>query len=276
MNRIDVPGGHISYATAGSGTPPVVLLHAGYVDHRMYEREISHLARRTTVVAPDARTHGWSSTAMTPFRHCDDVAALIRTLGEPAVLVGTSMGAGAAVDTALEHPDLVRALVISGAGTNEPVFEDPKALALFARQNEAIARQDVPAWLEATVEWAAGPDRTLEEVDPSVVAQLRKMNEFFVRTHIRPGIVPPEHVPDSWERLGEIAAPVLGIVGELDFVDHHRMTEQAVEAVPDGRGVVTIPGAGHFPNLENPEAWEQAIDAFLDRVLAEEVQAVQR
>src|SRR5690606_27139170 len=81
MNRIEVPGGHIAYAAAGVGAPPVVLLHAGYVDHRMYEREIAHLAQRTSVVAPDARTHGQSSTAMAPFRHCDDLAALVREVG---------------------------------------------------------------------------------------------------------------------------------------------------------------------------------------------------
>jgi len=270
MNRIEVLGGHIAYAAAGVGAPPVVLLHAGYVDHRMYEREIAHLAQRTSVVAPDARTHGQSSTAMAPFRHCDDLAALVREVGGPAVLVGTSMGAGTAVDTALEHPELVRALVISGAGTNEPVFEDAEALELLARQNEAIARQDVAAWLRATLEWVAGPDRTLHDVDPAVRAKVAGMHEDFVRMHIRPGIVPPDHVAGSWDRLGEIAVPVLGIVGELDFGDHHRMTARAVESVQDGRGVVWIPGSGHYPNLEQPEAWEQAIDAFLDDALAAE------
>lgn len=264
MNRIEVPGGHIAYAPAGAGAPPVVLLHAGYVDHRMYDREIAHLAQGTTVLAPDARTHGESSTAMAPFRHCDDVAAVIRQVGEPAVLIGTSMGAGTAVDTALEHPELVRALVISGAGTNEPVFQDATALELLARQDDAIARQDVAAWLQATLEWVAGPDRTLDDVDPVVVERVHAMHLHFVQTHIRPGIVPPEHVTGSWERLGEIAVPVLGIVGELDFADHQRMTSDAVESVQDGRGVVTIPGAGHYPNLEQPQAWEDAVDAFLD------------
>lgn len=268
LHSLDVPDGQISYVRAGSGTPAVLLLHAGYVDRRMYGRELAHLARRTTTVAPDARTHGASSTALTAFRHCDDIAALVRHLGlGPAVLIGTSMGAAAAVDTALEHPDLVRALVISGAGTNEPEFESPEALALLRRAEEAIAAQDPVAWSRATLEWLAGPRRTLDEVDPRVRDLVAGMHQEFVATHIRPGVVPPDHVPGSWDRLDEISVPVLGIVGEEDFTDHHSMTERAVASMRHGRGVVRIADAGHYPNLEQPVAWERAVDSFLDGVL---------
>ncbi|WP_109471416.1 alpha/beta fold hydrolase [Ornithinimicrobium cavernae] len=268
LEHLAVPSGHLAYAVDGAGTPPVVLLHAGYTDHRMYDRELEHLAMRTTVVAPDARTHGRSSTALEPFRHCDDVAALVRHLNlGPAVLVGTSMGAGTAVDTALEHPETVHALVLSGAGTNEPVFESAAALELLRRSEEAIAAQDVTGWLAATLEWMAGPARSLDDVDPQARDRVASLHRHFVGTHLQPGVVPPEHVTGSWDRLGEISVPVLGIVGELDFTDHHRMTERAVAGVRDGRGVVRIPGAGHYPNLEQPLAWEHAVDDFLDEVL---------
>lgn len=268
LHHLDVPRGRISYARDGEGTPPVLLLHAGYVDHRMYSRELAHLGRRTTTVAPDARTHGASTTALAPFRHCDDIAALVRHLAlGPAVLIGTSMGAAAAVDTALEHPDLVRALVISGAGTNEPAFDSPEALALLRRVDEAVTAQDPVAWGRAALEWLAGPRRTLGEVDPTVRDLVAGMHREFVATHIRPGVVPPSHVSGSWDRLGEITVPVLGIVGEEDFTDHHAMTERAVASVQQGRGVVRIANAGHYPNLEQPVAWERVVDSFLDEVL---------
>ncbi|MDV3221081.1 alpha/beta hydrolase [Intrasporangium sp.] len=267
MKRLSVPDGHIAYAEAGSGRPPIVLLHAGYVDHRMWDRELAHLSHRTRAVAPDARAHGQSSTPLSAFRQCDDVAALVRHLeAGPAVLVGVSMGAGAAVDTALEHPDVVRALVISGAGTNEPTFEDPWALALVQRQQQAIVAEDPASWLEATLEYVAGPSRSLNDVDPDVVERIRDMHEAFVRDHVRPGIVPPTHVVGSWDRLAEITVPVLGIVGELDSTDHHHMCERAVASVVDGRGVVRLPDCGHFPNLERPDDWERVVDDFLDEL----------
>src|SRR5690606_8784654 len=116
--------------------------------------EITHLARRCKVAAPDARTHGHSSTATAPFRHCDDVAALIRHLDSgPAILVGISMGASAALDTAIEHPDCVRGVVISGAGVGEPSFEDPWLLEILGRLERAIVEMDAAAWVEAELDF---------------------------------------------------------------------------------------------------------------------------
>lgn len=267
VTTIDVPGGRIAFRAAGAGSPPVVLLHPGYTHHRIWDGHLERLAERVLTVAPDARAHGWSSTPYAPFRQCDDVAALIRHLDAgPAVLVGVSMGAGAAVDTALEHPELVRALVISGAGTNEQEFTDPDVLAILQRVDRAVADQDPRAWLDAMQEFLPGPERSLADVDPAVVARVRSLQEHFVRTHVRPGVVAPTHVQGSWDRLAEITVPVLGIVGELDFPDHLSACRRALESVADGRGVVTIPEAAHFPNLEQPEAWHRIIDEFLTEV----------
>lgn len=271
MNHLDVQDARIAFDDSGTGEL-VMLLHAGYVDRTMWDGHVAHLAERFRVITPDARTHGDSSTAMAPFRHCDDIAALIRQVDQgPAVLIGVSMGAGAAIDTALEHPELVRAVVVSGAGTSEPTFEDPWELGLLARLQAAIEAQDVEAWITAELEFAAGPSRTLAEVDPTVVDRLRAMHERFVATHIRPGVVPPTPVENSWARLPEVAVPVLGVVGELDGVDHHRMCATALDAVSDGRGVVSLAGAGHYPNLEQPSAWDAALDAFLADVVGTQV-----
>ena len=264
MPQLDVPGGHIDYLDTGAGDALIVLLHAGYVDRRMWDGQIDHLAPRARVIAPDARAHGQSSTPFEPFRQCDDVAALITHLHSgPAILVGTSMGAGTAVDTALEYADLVSALVISGAGTNEPVFQDPWSLSQLARLQRAMDAMDAGAWVAAELEYAAGPARTLDDLDPAVVERLRTMHEHFVATHVRPGIVPPDHVVGSWERLPEISVPVLGIVGDLDGIDHHHMCERAVASVRDGRGVARIKDAGHYPNLDRPAEWDAVVDEFL-------------
>ena len=267
MPQLDVPGGHIDYLDTGAGDALIVLLHAGYVDRRMWDGQIDHLAPRARVIAPDARAHGQSSTPFEPFRQCDDVAALITHLHSgPAILIGTSMGAGTAVDTALEYPHLVRALVISGAGTNEPVFQDPWSLSQLARLQRAMDAMDAGAWIAAELDYAAGPARTLDDLDPAVVERLRTMHEHFVATHVRPGIVPPDHVVGSWERLPEISVPVLGIVGDLDGIDHHHMCERAVGSVGsvrNGRGVARVKDAGHYPNLERPAEWDAIVDEFL-------------
>lgn len=267
MASIEVNGGRIHYRSAGEGSPPVVLLHAGYVDSRLWDGHLERLARHTLTVAPDARAHGGSSTPYEPFRQCDDIAALIRHLDcGPAVLVGVSMGAGAAVDATLEYPDLVRALVISGAGTNEPQHTEPATVDMVAAMDRAARDLDAEAWLAAVLQGVPGPYRTVDQVDPDVIERVRTMQQYFVRTHVRPGVVPPDHVVGSWDRLGEITVPVLGIVGELDALDLVRDCRRALDLVADGRGVATIAGAAHFPNLEQPEAWDEIVEDFLAEV----------
>src|SRR5689334_4991292 len=90
---------------AGSGRP-VVLLHGGGLDHRSWDDQVGPLAAAGhRVITPDARGHGRSPAPAVPYRHCDEVAALLRALDTgPVTLVGLSFGAGVAVDVALEHP----------------------------------------------------------------------------------------------------------------------------------------------------------------------------
>ncbi|MET7433034.1 MULTISPECIES: alpha/beta fold hydrolase [Streptomyces] len=105
----------------------------------MWDEQMRAFAPHYRVIAPDARGHGASSNATRPFRPADDLAALLRHLDVgPAVLVGVSMGGGTAVDTALEHPELVRAVVVSGVGTSEPYFENPWSLEVL-REAERCA-----------------------------------------------------------------------------------------------------------------------------------------
>lgn len=269
--RLQVPGGHLAHTVSGPAEtsrapgPPVVLLHGGALDRRLWTDQQAHLAARHTVVAVDARGHGESSTPTTAFRQCDDVAALISHLDlGPAVLVGVSMGAGAAVDTALEHPQLVAGVVASGAGTNEPVFDDPWTLDVQRRAAEAQAALDAPRWVATMAEFAAGPHRATADLDHDVVDLVTTMMTDTVSGHVRPDAVPPQHVTGSWERLSEIQVPVLAVAGELDASDHVAMAGRLARAVPDGR-LVTIPGAAHYPMLERPHEWNGVVDELLAR-----------
>lgn len=262
MMTLDLPDGRLAYRDEGTGRP-LVLLHGGGLDHRMWEQQIGPLARDHRVIAPDARGHGRSSTPGGPFRHCDDVAALLEHLGTgPATLVGLSMGGGTAVDTALEHPHLVEALVVSGAGTSEPTFTDPWTLDVLATWQRTQAAGDAAGWIEAFLSFVAGPSRRLDEVDADVVARCREMVTHTVATHVPPaGPVPPVPVERTWERLPGVTAPVLTICGALDAPDHLAMAERLAGDVPDGRSAV-VPDAAHYPNMEQPEAFEDALRAF--------------
>lgn len=249
---LPVQDGLITYVEAGSG-PPVVLLHGGLLDHRMWAPQLASLSARHRVVAPDLRGHGRSSSATTPGRYCDDVAALVHHLGGgPATLVGLSMGAGVAVDAALEHPHLVSALVVMGAGTSQPEFRDPWLLQILADWERTREALDLEGFLSACDRLVAGPYRDVSAVPPALLSQHREMVTHTVTAHLAAG--PPHVVPvtDTWARLGQITCPVLGVVGGCDSDDHIGMVERLVHAVPDGR-TATVGGTSHYPNLERPE-----------------------
>lgn len=252
--------GPLAYRDTGSGAP-LVLLHAGFLDHTMWDDQIPALARHHRVIAPDARGHGWSSNASGPFRQADDVAALLRHLAVgPAVLVGVSMGANIAVDTTLEHPGLVRGLVVSGGGAPGP--GDPWTEELRAAQFSALGAGDIGGWLDTFALSAAGPHRTPDAVDPDLVRRLREMAGRTLAKHTADETDFNVPVVDTATRAKDISVPVLALNGALDASDLIGMAERVARSVTDGH-VTAVEGTGHFPNMEQPDAFNQALEEFL-------------
>ncbi|MFZ3554442.1 alpha/beta fold hydrolase [Streptomyces sp. BH055] len=244
----------------GTGTGrPLVLLHGGFLDHHMWDDQIPHLAPDHRVIAPDARGHGRSPNAAGPFRHTDDLAALLRHLDlGPAILVGVSMGGGIAIDTALEHPKLVAGVVTSGAGTSEPYFTDPWTTGTWTTWQSAMAAGDVAAAIEAFTTFASGPHRTLDDLDPRVVERLRAMTWSTMSKHTAEEPDWSVPVEDTWARAAELTIPVRAINGALDSPDHTGMAERLTGSVADGRAV-SVPRTAHYPNMEDPGAFNEAL-----------------
>ncbi|MEV5708560.1 alpha/beta hydrolase [Actinoallomurus sp. NPDC052274] len=263
LSWFDTEDGRLAYRDLGAGHP-LVLLHAGFLDHHMWDHQIPPLAARYRVIAPDARGHGTSANASRPFRHTDDLAALLRHLGVgPAFLVGVSMGASIAVDTALEHPDLVRALVVTGAGTSEPEFTDPWTVTAFGAMTAAMATGDLEGAIDACTLFAAGPYRTLDDVDPDVVRRVREMERRTMSKHTADESDPLIPVPDTWARAAKITAPLLAVNGGLDSPDHIGMAERLAGLVVHGSRA-TVEDTAHYPNLERPGVYLEILLSFLD------------
>jgi pimeloyl-ACP methyl ester carboxylesterase len=258
-------GTDLHHEETGGGADTVLLLHGGTLDLRMWDEQVPFLASRRRVIRFDARGHGRSPTGTEPFRQCDDVARLLGALGvRRAHLVGLSMGGSAAIDTALEYPELVRSLVVMGSGTGAPTFEDPWMLDVMRRMASAQERADAAGWVEEfLLMGVVGPYREPAEVDAGVLDRCREMATGTVRNHARPGAVPPAWVDDSWERLGEIRVPALAFYGTLDAPDHLAMVERVSEGIRGCR-LLPVEGAAHMPNMERPLDVNTALEAFLD------------
>ncbi len=120
---VEVNGARIAYDVAGSGHP-VVLLHAGIGDRRMWDDQISAFSERFTVIRYDARGFGDTIKPPAPFSPHVDLISLLDDLGiAQAHLIGVSMGSHTAIDAAVAAPERVSALVAVGARTGVPPTE---------------------------------------------------------------------------------------------------------------------------------------------------------
>ena len=117
MSTIFSQGEQLFYRDAGQGTP-ILLLHAGIADSRMWQNQMDALGRRFFLIAPDQRGYGQSPIPNGPFSYHEDVAALIEGLDHDAVwLVGASFGGRVAIKFAVKYPEKLKGLIlVSAAG----------------------------------------------------------------------------------------------------------------------------------------------------------------
>ena len=259
---MDRPEGRIAYDTAGAG--PLVICVPGMGELRsVYRRTAPALAAAGyRVVTMDLRGHGDSDATFTSY---DDVAAggdilaLIEELGAPAVVIGNSMGAGAAAWAAAERPELVSGLVLVGAFVRNPPMNPLVALAFRAMMAGPWAPR---VWASYLPKLYPGrqPEDFAEHRD-AIVASMRRPGHAraFTRT------TRTTHAPVE-ARLGEVSAPVLVVMGDRDPDFADAAGEARWIAGQLNGDLLLVPGAGHYPHVEEPEQVNPAIVAFTGRV----------
>lgn len=129
-------------------------------------------------------------------------------------------------------------------------------LALVDREGPSgVAREMMPRLL----------GKSTQELNPAVEAQVRRLIKQQSPVAIRGAIHRMMHRPDSTALLAQITVPTLVIVGEEDELTPPEESRRIAEAVP-GATLVTIPAAGHLSNLEQPDAFNAALTAFLAKL----------
>jgi pimeloyl-ACP methyl ester carboxylesterase len=260
----------LHHEVIGDGSD-VVLLHAGIADSRMWAPQWETFplggGRGHRVLRCDLP--GFGRTPIPPGAHhpAREVIRLLDALGiERAAFVGASMSGEIALDLALAAPERVSALVLVDAAV--PGLEpSPQLLEFFAEEEAALERDDLDAAVEANVRmWVDGGGDS-REVDPAVRDLVRAMQRRAFELQVAEPTADPEAlVPDAGERLAEVRAPTLVIVGADDVADFHAMADRAATAIPDVRGRTTIAGAAHLPSLERPAEFDAAVLPFLAEV----------
>lgn len=265
MSTIHINGAEIYYELAGDG-PPVVLLHAGIADRRMWELQFEAFANATgggsrhTVLRYDQR--GYGRTAPTPgaFSQREDLRGLLDALGiERASLVGCSMGSRAALDFALRYPDRVDRLVLVSPSVNGFDYTG-RPSPLWAEIEAAEMDGDQARVNELEIQmWVAGPRRAPEQVAPWVRELALEMNAIALANE---GIGQEQPAQSVEGRLHKLRPPTLVVVGEED-TPWTRATAGWLMRYLDSARRIDLPDAGHLPNMEQPEAFNAAVLSFL-------------
>lgn len=264
---VEVPGGRLGVHDAGAGSP-IVLLHAGIVDSRAWEALTPFLLDAGhRVLAFDRRGTGASTTEDVEFSNRADTVAVLDAVGlGRAALVGNSIGGQVALDTAIEYPDRVAALVTIGSIVPDHwpgmTPEEEAAEAELERADDtgdpdAIADADVRMWVDGP---GQAPDRVRGEIRELVREMDRAINEPG-----RQSGRPIRLQPPASEQLERLTMPVLAVCGELDFSYLLEATEFLAASAPDARATI-MPGVAHLPGLEAPEELAARITAFLEPV----------
>lgn len=254
-----------------TGDLPVVLLHAGVADRRMWEPLWPGLTARRDVVRVDLRGFGGTTARpdgpLAPWR---DVLATLDDLGVTrAHLVGASYGAGVAVEVALADPGRAASLLLAAPG-GALIPEATDTLRAFGRaENSAIEAGDLDAAVEANLAtWVDGPGQPADRVDPAVRAFVADMQRrAFELTADWDDVEEDELEPPALERLGEVDAPTLVLSGALD-VDAIDLAATAVLGGVTGARQVVWPDVAHLPSLEKPAAFEALLLEWLAEVEA--------
>lgn len=257
-----VNGASIYFEVAGTGHP-VVLIHAGVADSRMWDGTFETLAARFQTLRFDIRGFGRSSMPPGRFSYHADLGALFDHVGfRRASLVACSFGGQIAIDFCLAYPDLVRSLVLasSGIGGREPSSD----MIRFGDEEDALlARGDIEGATELNLRtWVDGPRRSPKEVDGALRERVRTMQRELFEQSPPVGVERERLEPPAIGRLGEIRAPTLVLAGDRDVPDMLEAAERLASEIPGARKVV-FSDVAHLVSMERPARFNELVTEFL-------------
>jgi len=255
---------------AGEGIP-VVFLHAGVCDSRMWESQMEVVAEAGFwAIAYDRRGFGGTQAPDESFFHLEDFEAVLEALGiHAAVIVASSRGGALAIDFTLANPERVAGLVLIGtsiSGARRPVF--PTEVMRIVHAMEAVSESgdfDAINAVEAHA-WLDGPLSQSGRVSGPVRELFKTMNGNLLR---KPRLTREEIPESAVDDIAGIDTPTLLVSGDLDFPHVINRHDDLSEDMENAFAVV-IEGTAHLPSLERPDLFNPLLLEFLNTLTGAE------
>jgi len=267
MTILKVNNVNLNYEQMGEGEA-VVFLHGYTGSTRDWRNQMPLVAEKFRAIAIDHRGHGKSEAPSAEDDYSikifsEDVYALLSALNiRRCCLVGHSMGGFMSLQFIMDHPDMVRALVL--VDTSSGIFDMPPGYQELRAKLDELARNE---GLEAAFEYdAANNPMRVERFQKH--PELREISKQKVLSTSVDGYIYVARTFRKWppvtDRLNEIKVPTLIFWGEEDtpFAEPSKLMKESIS----GAELITVPGAGHNPHEEAPEIFNEALMNFLGKV----------
>ena len=250
-------------------SPTLLLIHGFPLSSQMWEPQLDDVGEFARVIAPDLRGHGQSDSVSGKYSIqmlADDCADLLGHLNvaTPFVVCGLSMGGYVALEFYRRYPEQVAGLILA---STRPGADSAEGKAGRDKAAET-ARND-----GATAVSAGMLPKMLASKNYQSDEELVEYVEDIMQTVSLNGVVGAlaamRDRVDSTPMLSEIDVPVLIIHGADDQIIPTSEAEGMHKAIPSSE-LVIIPEAGHLPNLEQPDVFNDAVIDFLEEVFGEE------
>ena len=259
--KIKTNGIETNYVIEGEG-PWLTMSHSLACNLSMWDEQAKLLAGKFKVLRYDTRGHGGSSAPPGPYtldQLADDAKALFEGLGiKRTHWVGLSMGGMIGETFALKYPGFFQSMVLADTTSRRP----PNAAEMWGERVKLAQEKGMDALVDSTLaRWFTEPYRQArKDVMERIGADIRNTPvPGFV------GCCQAIAKVDVLDRLKEIDCPALVIVGDEDHGTPPEMARQ-IHANLRGSKLVVIPSAAHLSNVEQPQAFNDALVSFLDRV----------
>jgi pimeloyl-ACP methyl ester carboxylesterase len=261
MKYVEVGDTTFAYQARGEGSL-AVFVHGFPLDHRMWLDQIDALKDLRQCVALDLRGSGGSDPVMSGQlgmeNIADDLVGLINGLGHSSAdIVSLSLGGYAALALWERHPERVRSLVLMDTRSGA----DSDAARAGRRETaERVADEGVGALVAGFQGALLSPNAGL-----AARVRLRAMIEATPAETVVAALEGMARRADRTDLLGSITVPTLVMVGEDDGLTPPDVAEHMAQLIPDA-DLAVLPGAGHLPPLERPEAVNQALRVFWEKL----------
>ena len=252
----DTSTGRIAYREAGKG-PVLVCLHGLGGGARSWEQQLAGLSDHRRVIAWDCPGYGGSADHAkpepTPADYSDALIELLDGIGVSGEfdLVGHSMGGVIAPQVVARHPGRVRRLVLSATRIG---FRDWGSYEQRLREQERMSPEEFGRTRAANMCSASASDEAKAAV-ASIASEIRTSG-YRAAIHLL-------SVSDNSAEVGRLGIPVLVLAGAEDKIAPEDATATLTAAIPGARREI-IARAGHAAYLEQPEAYNARLRAFLD------------